>query len=98
MVRLKGLEPSRPKTPDPKSGASTNSATSALEVPICRPQPHTRPQPVAPLPEGKGARGRDEAIHRSTEEVECVEFSHPHRTIRTSATTVTSIRISRRVS
>ena len=30
MVRLKGLEPSRPKTPDPKSGASTNSATSAL--------------------------------------------------------------------
>ncbi len=29
-VRLKGLEPSRPKTPDPKSGASTNSATSAL--------------------------------------------------------------------
>ena len=30
MVRLKGLEPSRHKTPDPKSGASTNSATSAL--------------------------------------------------------------------
>lgn len=30
MVRLKGLEPSRPKTPDPKSGASTNSATSAF--------------------------------------------------------------------
>lgn len=29
-VRLKGLEPSRPKTPDPKSGASTNSATSAF--------------------------------------------------------------------
>ena len=30
MVRLKGLEPSRSKTPDPKSGASTNFATSAF--------------------------------------------------------------------
>ena len=29
MVRLKGLEPSRRETPDPKSGASANSATSA---------------------------------------------------------------------
>ena len=29
FVRLKGLEPSRRKTPDPKSGASANSATSA---------------------------------------------------------------------
>ena len=28
-MRLKGLEPSRRKTPDPKSGASANSATSA---------------------------------------------------------------------
>ncbi len=28
-MRMKGLEPSRPKTPEPKSGASTNSATSA---------------------------------------------------------------------
>ena len=28
-VRLKGLEPSRRETPDPKSGASANSATSA---------------------------------------------------------------------
>ena len=28
-MRLKGLEPSRHKTPDPKSGASANSATSA---------------------------------------------------------------------
>ena len=36
MVRLKGLEPSRPKTPDPKSGASTNSATSAIVVKIVR--------------------------------------------------------------
>ena len=30
MVRLKGLEPSRRETLDPKSSASTNSATSAL--------------------------------------------------------------------
>lgn len=28
-VRLIGLEPTRHKTPDPKSGASTNSATGA---------------------------------------------------------------------
>ncbi len=30
-VHLKGLEPSRRETPDPKSGASTNSATGAFE-------------------------------------------------------------------
>lgn len=30
MVRLAGLEPVRLSAPDPKSGASTNSATSAL--------------------------------------------------------------------
>ena len=30
-VRLIGLEPTRRETPDPKSGASTNSATSALK-------------------------------------------------------------------
>ena len=30
MVHLIGLEPTQPKLPDPKSGASTNSATSAL--------------------------------------------------------------------
>ena len=29
MVRAKGLEPSRRGTPDPKSGASANSATPA---------------------------------------------------------------------
>ena len=29
LVRPEGLEPSRPKTPEPKSGASANSATSA---------------------------------------------------------------------
>ena len=29
MVRLIGLEPTRLATPDPKSGASTNFATSA---------------------------------------------------------------------
>ena len=28
-MRMKGLEPSRPKTLEPKSSASTNSATSA---------------------------------------------------------------------
>ena len=31
-VHLIGLEPTRPKTPDPKSGASTNSATGALRL------------------------------------------------------------------
>lgn len=30
MVRLAGLEPVRLSAPDPKSGASTNSATSAF--------------------------------------------------------------------
>ena len=29
MVRAKGVEPSLPREPDPKSGASTNSATRA---------------------------------------------------------------------
>lgn len=29
MVRVKGFEPPRPKAPDPKSGASANSATPA---------------------------------------------------------------------
>ena len=33
FVRLIGLEPTRPEPPDPKSGASTNSATSALGLP-----------------------------------------------------------------
>ena len=33
IVRLIGLEPTRPEPPDPKSGASTNSATSALGLP-----------------------------------------------------------------
>ncbi len=28
-MRVKGLEPPRPKAPDPKSGASANSATPA---------------------------------------------------------------------
>lgn len=32
MVRLAGLEPVRLSAPDPKSGASTNSATSASRV------------------------------------------------------------------
>ena len=30
MVRMKGLEPPRLAAPDPKSGASANSATPAL--------------------------------------------------------------------
>ena len=32
MVRLIGLEPTRRKTPDPKSGASTNFATGAIHL------------------------------------------------------------------
>ncbi|WP_302555670.1 hypothetical protein, partial [Leyella stercorea] len=47
---------------------------------------------MASLPQSKGTRGRDEAIHRRAEEV---EFCHPHRSLRTSASTVTSIRIDR---
>ena len=35
MVRLKGLEPSRRRTLDPKSSASTNSATSAVMIIVC---------------------------------------------------------------
>jgi hypothetical protein len=30
IVRMKGLEPIRLSTPDPKSGAATNYATSAV--------------------------------------------------------------------
>jgi hypothetical protein len=32
MVRLEGLEPPHLSVPEPKSGASTNSATNALET------------------------------------------------------------------
>ena len=32
MVRVIGLEPTRPKAPEPKSGASTNFATPACSV------------------------------------------------------------------
>ena len=32
MVRVIGLEPTRPKAPEPKSGASTNFATPAFEI------------------------------------------------------------------
>ena len=39
LVREKGLEPSRPKAPGPKPGASTNSATRAVRRPLYRPQP-----------------------------------------------------------
>ena len=34
LVREKGLEPSRPKAPGPKTGASTNSATRAARCPL----------------------------------------------------------------
>ena len=36
FVRLIGLEPTRPKSPDPKSGASTNFATSAERIPFAQ--------------------------------------------------------------
>ncbi len=32
LVRVIGLEPTRPKAPEPKSGASTNFATPAHEI------------------------------------------------------------------
>ena len=38
VVREKGLEPSRPKAPGPKPGASTNSATRAVQRPLYRPE------------------------------------------------------------
>ena len=38
LVREKGLEPSRPKAPGPKPGASTNSATRAVRCPLYRPE------------------------------------------------------------
>ena len=38
VVREKGLEPSRPKAPGPKPGASTNSATRAVRRPLYRPK------------------------------------------------------------
>ena len=38
MVRLTGLEPARRETPDPKSGASTNSATGARERSLLGPE------------------------------------------------------------
>ena len=38
VVREKGLEPSRPKAPGPKPGASTNSATRAVRRLLYRPQ------------------------------------------------------------
>ena len=34
MVRVIGLEPTRPKAPEPKSGASTNFATPASQTMI----------------------------------------------------------------
>ena len=34
FVRVRGLEPTRPKAPEPKSGASTNFATPALKYVI----------------------------------------------------------------
>ena len=38
VVREKGFEPSRPKAPGPKPGASTNSATRAVRRPLYRPK------------------------------------------------------------
>ena len=38
LVREKGFEPSRPKAPGPKPGASTNSATRAVRRPLYRPK------------------------------------------------------------
>jgi hypothetical protein len=32
VVRMKGLEPPRREAPDPKSGAATNYATSAIRI------------------------------------------------------------------
>ena len=45
MVRVKGVEPPRLAAPDPKSGASANSATPALLKKWCRPE-DLNPQPT----------------------------------------------------
>ena len=56
VVRKKGLEPSRPKAPEPKSGASTSSATRAarLTLPPQGPAVLARGLP-ATLPQGLAA-------------------------------------------
>ena len=56
LVRKKGLEPSRPKAPEPKSGASTSSATRAarLTLPPQGPAVLARGLP-ATLPQGLAA-------------------------------------------
>ena len=56
LVREKGLEPSRPKAPGPKPGASTNSATRAVRRPLYRPKSRTAEcgdrccAPISPRP------------------------------------------------
>ena len=46
MVRERGLEPLHPKAPDPKSGASANSATPAHAVSILSGQASSREPPT----------------------------------------------------
>ena len=41
MVRVKGVEPPRPKALDPKSSVSTNFTTPALMVPLIGIEPTT---------------------------------------------------------
>ena len=51
VVRKKGLEPSRPKAPEPKSGASANSATRAVRLTL----PLLEPAMFPKSPEGECA-------------------------------------------
>ncbi len=46
MVRERGLEPLHPKAPDPKSGASANSATPAHAMSILSGQTSSREPPT----------------------------------------------------
>lgn len=64
LVREKGLEPSRPKAPGPKPGASTNSATRAVRRLLYRPKSRiaecgdrccARIRPLSPRPVRRAA-------------------------------------------
>ena len=57
MVRAKGVEPSLPREPEPKSGASTNSATRASR-PAALGHPRRHTARVSPLGQRRIALGQ----------------------------------------
>ena len=62
LVRKKGLEPSRPKAPEPKSGASANSATRAVRLTLPLLEPAMFPKSSA----GEGALSVDAELLAQT--------------------------------